>query len=535
MKTRSQARSRADQSVGPRRPAIYCRISEAADDLGVKRQEKHCRRLGERRGWTLAHARIYIDNDITAARKNGELPERPDFDRLRADIQAGEVDGVLAYDLDRLLRDPFEAEQFYLVAEQAGMYRILTEADDVDISTGHGLMVARIKAAVAAEEVRKIRQRVAAKKLERAEKGLPAGGGRRAFGWSCHPRVREPKCTRRRCPHDETCRARLEERAKPCAIPGCAHDRGMSLVEAEADGLRRAAVMILDGSTLEAAATMLDEAGLPATPGQKWDPKVLSRVLKSPRMVARRQHQGEIIGDAAWPAILDTKTWQRVRDELGRRQHFVAPYREHLLGGVARCKCEAKLYAQVTTRHGEKGPVVYSCKKERGGCGGVSIVADRLEERVVTEVGSWFATKEMADRITALIVGDEVDEVAELEAEVLAAEERLRAIAREREELGLDWVEVEESRRVVKARLETARSKLSAARRRAAVRSPLGQVTVEEIAEAWAGGDPATRREIIAALARVTVRSVGKRWRSGVGGYESPERVEVLPVWSQAA
>src|SRR5205807_241281 len=98
-------------------------------------------------------------------------------------IDDGAVDAVAVYDLDRLVRRPQELEHFFAVADGAGMSKLATIGDNVDPVTGDGLMVARIKGAVAAEEVRKMAQRLRRKHEELATMGRPSGGGSRAFGF----------------------------------------------------------------------------------------------------------------------------------------------------------------------------------------------------------------------------------------------------------------------------------------------------------------------------------------------------------------
>src|SRR5438105_4235937 len=123
--------------------ALYCRISQDAEHrgLGVARQEKELRAMVKRRGWRVAD--VYVDNDVSAARKNGAVRLRPRYQALLKDITHGHVDAVVAWDLDRLFRDPLEQEQFLLHCERYGMDRLASIGDEVDIRTGDGIMVAR--------------------------------------------------------------------------------------------------------------------------------------------------------------------------------------------------------------------------------------------------------------------------------------------------------------------------------------------------------------------------------------------------------
>ena len=162
------------------RAGVYARISSDRDGeaLGVERQLTDCRKLCSERGWTIVAE--YVDNNLSAS---AEGVTRPEYERLLEDIANRELDSVAVWDLDRLTRQPLQLEQFVRTCEQAGMTRLALIGGNVDIGTGDGLLVARIKGAVAAEESRKTGQRIRRKHQELAEKGLYHGGGARPFGF----------------------------------------------------------------------------------------------------------------------------------------------------------------------------------------------------------------------------------------------------------------------------------------------------------------------------------------------------------------
>jgi hypothetical protein len=89
----------------PMRAGIYIRISRAADGstLGIERQDPPCRALSERNGWEVAD--VYRDNDLSAF--NGH---RPGYQRLLTDAKAGRIGAIVAWDADRLTRQPIENE-----------------------------------------------------------------------------------------------------------------------------------------------------------------------------------------------------------------------------------------------------------------------------------------------------------------------------------------------------------------------------------------------------------------------------------------
>src|SRR5688572_30028619 len=86
----------------PLRAAIYARISLDRDGkkLGVARQLDDCRKLASDRGWEIAGE--YVDNDVSATRSR----RRPEYEQMLDEVEAGRVDAIVAWDLDRLTRKP---------------------------------------------------------------------------------------------------------------------------------------------------------------------------------------------------------------------------------------------------------------------------------------------------------------------------------------------------------------------------------------------------------------------------------------------
>ena len=120
--------------------AIYTRISKdhAGLGLGVARQEKACRELADQRGWN--NAVVFSDNDVSASR----AVRRPQYEAMLAGVRAGTVRRIVVWDLDRLSRQPIELEGFIDLVEQRGV-ELANVSGEVDLSTAHGRMFARIK------------------------------------------------------------------------------------------------------------------------------------------------------------------------------------------------------------------------------------------------------------------------------------------------------------------------------------------------------------------------------------------------------
>ena len=134
--------------TGPRAVGIYARISQDRDGmtLGVQRQEDDCRAVLERKGWPFGG--LYVDNDISAY--SGK--PRPDYKRMLEDVRLGVIDGVVAYDLDRLHRQPIELEEFFKVMDGAGVTHLATASGDVDLANEDDRFKARARTASAEEK-----------------------------------------------------------------------------------------------------------------------------------------------------------------------------------------------------------------------------------------------------------------------------------------------------------------------------------------------------------------------------------------------
>ena len=159
------------------RVGIYARISSDrdGDELGVRRQEVDCERLATLKGWHIADR--YVDDDISAW--GGR--RRPQYERMLADIEAGVLDGVVVYHLDRLHRHPKELEEFFDVCKAAGVTDLATVTGRIDLADPDGQFQARILGAVARKESDDKSRRIRRKHEELAEQGKVSGGGQPSF------------------------------------------------------------------------------------------------------------------------------------------------------------------------------------------------------------------------------------------------------------------------------------------------------------------------------------------------------------------
>jgi DNA invertase Pin-like site-specific DNA recombinase len=424
----------------PRAAAIYVRISSdpSGRQLGVRRQEKDCQALAERKGWSLA--RIFADDDVSAY-----VPgRRPAYAELLEAIERAEVDAVVVWDLDRLHRHPAELERFFAVCDEAGVTNLASVAGDVDLASNDGRLMARIMGAVGKKESDDKSRRLRRKHLELAERGL-AHGGLRPYGYAYH---------------------RNGDGTELVVVPK------------EAEVVREAAARVLAGQSLRAVTIDLNRRGVRGTKGQPFGTQALRRVLLAPRIAGLREHQGEVLGDAVWEPILERGTWERLRallEDPARRQS--RPARRYLLAGFVRCGvCGGRMKSHPSRRRG----YAYACSTVPGkvGCGRISIAGAALDDLVAEAL---FAALDSPDLADALQSEADDAQTSDVVAELTAAEAKL-------EELAAAWATDE----ITRAEWLAARRALEA--RAATARASLAKATGSHALEPWAARPGALRR-----------------------------------------
>jgi len=284
-------------SIPNRRAAIYLRISLDAtgEGLAVDRQRKECHAITDSRGWEVT--REYVDNSVSAsdARKN-----RPGYDALARDFEAGAFDALVCYDLDRLTRQPRQLEDWIDAAESRGL-ALVTANGEADLTTDAGRLFARIRLAVARAEVERksARQRSAAR--QRSEMGKPPLGVR-LTGYTT---------------------------------------RG-ELVPDEAEVVRAIFDRFLDTPKLRSVARSLTEDGIETRRGKPWHSSSVQAILRNPRYAGRAVYQGQQTGErGGWVAIVTDEEWeaaQAILDNPARVTNAAGTTeRKHLGSGLFVC------------------------------------------------------------------------------------------------------------------------------------------------------------------------------------------------------
>ena len=300
--------------------ALYLRISSDPYNLraGVDRQMADCRQIAESRGWSPVE--VYEDNDRSAW-----SGKRPAWEMMLADITAGRVTGVIAWDMDRLIRQPRDLERFLDVCAAARLTSVITAQGDIDLTSHDGQLHARILAAVAKKESDDKSRRVRRAKLDMSENGRWQGG-RPPFGYRA------------------------------------VGDR-LEVVEEDAAVVREAAAWVLGGGSLR----KLAQRGVGPKSQQGWRVTLLSKTIMG---IGSGGRPGN------WEPIIDEQTGADLRALLSdpNRLTHRGSQLAHWLQGLLVCgPCERAM-----KRSTINGKARYNCAH----CMRVSISATPVEEFV---------------------------------------------------------------------------------------------------------------------------------------------------------
>lgn len=438
------------------RAGIYLRISSdpSGNRLGVSRQLKDCQEKALAKGWSVT--KTYEDNDISAF--SGK--RRPAYEQMLQDLESGEIDAVIVWDLDRLTRRPVEMEAFIALADRRGV-ALATVGGDADLSTDNGRLFARIKGAVARAEIERKSIRQQAANDQRAAAGRPHAG-RRAYGYS---------------------------------------PEGMEVLPTEAAEFRKAIENLLAGRSVRSIVAEMNSRGARTTAGNPWKPTELRRLLQNPRHAGLRVHRGEVVGKGVWPAIIDEDSHRAVcailRDPSRRK---AGPPRRHLLSGLATCGvCGGTIYGVSEPRG-----AVYYCESRKH----VARRAERVDRLVQEVVVSRLSRP---DAVAELSRTRHLDQAAPLLQEERQLRAKLDGLAEAFAAGDIDRQQLRAGSRRLQARLAAVTESLAAS---AGTTVVTNLVAAGDIEAAWERLDVASRREVVGALLSVTLRSPGRGARN---------------------
>jgi site-specific DNA recombinase len=446
--------------------ALYARISqdELGLERGVQRQLADARQLAEARGWEIVAE--FTDNDVSAY--NGA--HRKGYSDLIARAEAGDFEHIVVYQTSRLCRSRPERAD---VIDRLGRLRVSVAAvrgPELDLASSSGRMVADVLGAFDTMESEVKGERVARAALQRAQEGR--ANGPVAYGW------------RREYQTDGSGRVvdfRDVEDPEQAAV------------------VREIVDRILGGDTLRGIADDLEARGIPTPsgrPGVRWRHSTVRKLALRPANVAQRIHQGRVIGDAAWPPIIDPDRHARVVAHLtaprGDRPRLAPANRKHLLtyGEAFACGVCGGPLRVARKRSAGKVYELYVC--DEAGCVGRS--RDKVDDLIGAVVVERLSRP---DAIDLLAGDDEAAREAHERAEALRA--RLNVAADQYADGAIDGEQLRRITARLRPELEAAEEEARRSRP-VAVPAELEELTRDDAEAVWSGLDVRRRRAILDVL-----------------------------------
>ena len=358
-----------------KRCAIYCRVSSdpLKEGASTSRQLQNCRQFCNAREWKVTAT--YEDIDESAYKSTDN---RPGLRALLEDMASGRFDTIVVWRLDRLVRRNDEFEYIWSICQRHNI-ALTSVTEPIDTTSGVGVAVTRMLVTFAGLESTIKSERLRAKNLEDARKGLPHRSGFRSYGYK---------------------------------------GLDMHIVEHEAEIIREAATRILAGEAPNDLARELANRGVVGRHGAPISGVSLRKILKNPTIAGERTYHGHVIAKGTWEPILDPLTATKVRYMLtmskgGRRRKM----KTQLLSGLLRCGiCGNSLASR-------GAPLRYGCG---GPCSKTNSVHLEHTNNWVTELVLWRLEKRWpANGATPTLADDKSHEIVETLDSAIAAATRL--------------------------------------------------------------------------------------------------------------
>lgn len=315
-------------STRPRKSLVareYLRVSKDRHGLGKSPDQQHHdnEQAISARGWSM-HPRPYRDDNRSASRYARR--DREAFAQLITDLEhdAFDADILVIWESSRGSRRTGEWVNLIELCEMRKVrIFVTTHARDYDPTNARDRRSMLEDAVDSEYESAKTSERLRRSTRAAAERGQVHG--KNLYGYQ---RI-----------YDQQSRqlVRIEEHPEQAAI------------------VREAAAAILDGASLYSVAKSLNERGIPPRrparvpqrAQQGWTPTAVKQMLCQPAYAGLRQHQGAIVAQGQWPALIDPQQWEHelrplLNNPTRRRTNDSAA--RHLLSGIAVCHiCEAPL------------------------------------------------------------------------------------------------------------------------------------------------------------------------------------------------
>jgi DNA invertase Pin-like site-specific DNA recombinase len=501
MTTSVLTRTVAKAAAGTIMCDLYLRLSDGRNENGsFQAREATLRARATQLGWTVY--RVVIENDLTPGasrnasafkRRKITLPDgtkalrvvRPGFRSMLEDLANGQVQAVLAEDLDRTLRDHRDAQDLIdVIREHKANARSLSGSLTLtDGGTDAEIMMLEMMVTVAKKASADTARRVTEGRGRQAAIGQ-WGGGRRPYGFT------------------------------PVPHPAGNHQNTeLEICEPEAEEIRAAAASVLTGVSLRSLAKGLRDRGVPTVTGTRWTAETLHTILLRPINAGIVMYQGEET-DVRLPGdpIISEETFRAVVTRLigSERKHpgyapESAPGRapKWLGSGLYFCLCGStmEISGSQSREH------AYRCAHDGRETGTEHVRRNaRQLDAYIREV----VIKRLSrpDAIRLVKSPDSTVDTKALSAEAVVLREQLSEFARDRADGLISRAQMLAGTERVNAKLAVIESRLASATNRSPL-TPL--VNATDVAQAWDELSLGERRAVIRELITITVLPVFTR------------------------
>ncbi len=365
------------------RAGLYIRVSTdmQVDRDSLPTQEKLLKRYCETHD--LKPVQIYRE-----AGESAKDMDRPELERLKADVVAKKLECVLVVRLDRITRSNRDLWQLVEFFDRHDVTFVST-TENFDTRGPMGRFMLNMLASLAQMERETLARRVSEAMYSRAEDGK-WNGGVIPYGYTTQSRIREEA---------------KSEKDKQRATEICPEDKILYVDESEATIIRSTYAHYLKTRSLRSTVRWLNAQGYRTRRGKLWASSTVHRILSSPFYVKKvtygkrttdinsgklRKGDNVRVSAGKHPPIVDQATFDSVQTTFGETalKPTRAP-RTYLLTGIIRCGvCGGPMYGY-TMRKAKGGQeyFYYRCHNHttigEAACKGNSIPGHPLEAEIV--------------------------------------------------------------------------------------------------------------------------------------------------------
>lgn len=469
----------------PMKALIYARVSIDRGGRSLDEQETECREWADREGWSVVDV---IRETGSASRYARSTAARQKWDELTTAVSSGSIDALLTWEASRATR---QLSEYAALADLCAAHGVRWGYSGQlhDLATRDARFRTGLDALLAQDESARTSERIRRSTRARAVTGRPHG--KLPYGY--------------RREYDPTSGALLRQ------VPD----------EDQAPIVREIARRIIAGHTLRSIAGDLTDRDVPIprparnrSRPEAWLPVTVRRIATSPTSAGLRVHQGEIVGDAAWPPLISREDREKILALMGdptrdQRRNADSTAR-HLLSGIATCYlCDGPMRRLKPRRPGAHP--TYTCRD----CHRTSRAQAALDQHVED------VTLALLAGIDATTLAAAPPELAPAQEDLAGLEQRLDGFTTAAADGDVSPAALAKIEASLLPRIKAARAKVRAL----SVPSGIDPAAVEDPHAWWEVATIEQKRTLLRATVRVVVRP------SPATRSFRPEYVDVTPTW----